>query len=76
MNNDDTLTFEEALSRLEVLVNRLEEGNLPLEESLDLFAEGIKLTKQCSKHLEQAEKQICVLLEDDNGQVVVREEEL
>ncbi|KAF1086527.1 Exodeoxyribonuclease 7 small subunit [Sporotomaculum syntrophicum] len=76
MNNNDTLTFEEALSRLEVLVNRLEEGNLPLEESLDLFAEGIKLTKHCSKHLEQAEKQIYVLLEDDNGRVVIREEEL
>lgn len=76
MNNDDTLTFEEALSRLEVLVNRLEEGNLPLEESLDLFAEGIKLTKQCSKYLEQAEKQIYVLLEEDDGQVVIREEEL
>ncbi|AGL02010.1 exodeoxyribonuclease VII small subunit [Desulfoscipio gibsoniae] len=75
MNNND-LTFEEALARLEVLVNRLEEGNLPLEESLELFAEGIKLTKQCSKHLEQAEKQISILLEGDNGQAVVREEEL
>jgi len=40
------LSFEEALERLENLVNRLEEGNMPLEESLKLFAEGIQLTKQ------------------------------
>lgn len=76
MNNDEHITFEDALERLEVLVNRLEEGNLPLEESLELFAEGIKLTKLCGKHLEQAEKQINLLLEDDSGQVVIREEEL
>lgn len=75
MSNKD-LNFEETLDRLETLVNRLEEGNLPLEESLELFGEGIKLTKQCSKLLEQAENQINLLLEDDNGQVVIREEEL
>jgi len=74
--SNDTLTFEEALNRLEVLVNRLEEGNLPLEESLELFAEGIKLTKQCSQHLNQAEKQINLLLEDEQGQLVIQEEEL
>ncbi len=74
--NKEALTFEAALARLEVLVNRLEEGNLPLDESLDLFAEGIKLTKQCGKYLDQAEKQISLLLEDDDGQVVIREEEL
>ncbi|WP_347487566.1 exodeoxyribonuclease VII small subunit [Desulfoscipio sp. XC116] len=74
--NKNAFTFEDALARLEVLVNRLEEGNLSLEESLELFAEGIKLTKQCSKHLEQAEKQISILMEDDNGQAVIREEEL
>ncbi len=74
--NKEALTFEEALARLEVLVNRLEEGNLPLEESLELFAEGIKLTKQCGRHLDQAEKQITLLLEDDNSQAVIREEEL
>jgi len=71
-----TLTFEEALNKLELLVNRLEEGNLPLEESLELFAESIKLTKQCSRHLDQAEKQINLLLEDDQEQIVIQEEEL
>lgn len=75
MNNKE-LSFEEALARLEYLVNRLEEGNLPLEESLDLFTEGIKLTKQCNKQLEEAEKQICTLVEDEEGNPVIREEEL
>ncbi|SFR02614.1 exodeoxyribonuclease VII small subunit [Desulfoscipio geothermicus] len=70
------MSFEEALARLESLVNKLEEGNLSLEESLELFAEGIKLTKQCNKQLEEAEKQICMLMEDKNGNSVIREEEL
>lgn len=74
--NNEVISFEEALARLEELVNRLEEGNLPLEESLKLFAEGINLTKKCNKHLEQAEKQISILLEDDKEQAVIREEEL
>ncbi len=70
------LSFEEALDRLENLVNRLEEGNMPLEESLKLFAEGIQLTKQCTKQLEQAEKKINLLLEDEDGNPVIKEEEL
>jgi len=70
------LTFEEALQRLEEVVNRLEEGNLPLEESLELFAEGIKLTKYCNRQLEEAEKRIGMILEDENGNPVIREEEL
>ncbi len=39
--NNENLSFEDALARLEILVNRLEEGNLPLEESLEMFVEGI-----------------------------------
>ncbi len=70
------MTFEEALQRLEEVVNRLEEGNLPLEESLELFAEGIKLTKYCNRQLEEAEKRIGMILEDENGNPVIREEEL
>jgi exodeoxyribonuclease VII small subunit len=75
MDNKE-LSFEEALARLESLVNKLEEGNLPLEESLELFAEGIKLTKQCNKQLEEAENQICILMEDKNDNPDIREEEL
>lgn len=76
MNDQKTMTFEEALGRLEELVNKLEDGNLPLEESLKLFAEGVKLTRYCSNHLEEAEKQIAVIMEDSEGNPVIREEEL
>ncbi len=75
MSGQRTPSFEEALERLEVLVNKLEEGNLPLEESLQLFAEGIQLTRQCSKKLEQAEKQIGILMEDSEGNPVIKEED-
>lgn len=75
MSDIKNMAFEEALERLEKLVNKLEEGNLPLEESLQLFAEGIQLTRQCSKKLEQAEKHINILLEDGEGNPVIKEEE-
>lgn len=70
------LSFEEALTRLEELVGKLEEGNLPLEESLQLFAEGISLTKQCTKQLEEAEKRIGILTENEDGIPMLREEDL
>jgi len=75
MSDIKSIAFEEALERLEVLVNKLEEGNLPLEESLQLFAEGIQLTRQCSKKLEQAEKQIGILVEDSEGNPAIKEED-
>ncbi len=75
MSEQKNMAFEEALERLEKLVNKLEEGNLPLEESLQLFAEGIQLTRQCSKKLEQAEKHISILMADSEGNPVIKEEE-
>lgn len=74
--DEEKLSFEEALGRLEELVNKLEDGNLPLEESLQLFAEGIKLTRYCSNYLEEAEKKIAIIMEDSQGNPVIREEEL
>lgn len=70
------VSFEKALARLEELVSKLEEGNLPLEESLELFAEGIELTKKCSRQLEAAEKQINILLEGKDGKPILQEEEI
>lgn len=55
------VTFEEALARLEEIVRDLEEGRLPLEKSLELFAEGINISKFCQASLEDAEKRIMVL---------------
>ncbi|WP_066637560.1 exodeoxyribonuclease VII small subunit [Desulfolucanica intricata] len=62
------MSFEEALSRLEEVVRKLENGQIPLEQALDLFAEGIRLSKYCAGQLNQAEKKIARLISDAEGQ--------
>jgi exodeoxyribonuclease VII small subunit len=59
--------FEEALEKLEKIVQRLEDANLPLDEALSLFEEGIKLSRFCSQKLEEAERKVEILLKDDSG---------
>jgi len=59
--------FEEALQELETIVQRLEEGNLSLDESLALFEEAIKLSRLCSQRLDEAEKKVEILLKNENG---------
>jgi exodeoxyribonuclease VII small subunit len=59
--------FEAALSRLEEIVQELEKGDLPLEQSLKFFEEGIKLSRICNKRLEDAERRVDVLLKDTGG---------
>jgi len=61
------LKFEDCLARLEQIVSRLESGNLPLEESLTIFEEGVGLARTCARYLEEAEKRIEVLVKDDAG---------
>lgn len=58
--------FEEALEELEKLVSAMEEGELSLEESLQAFEKGIKLTRDCQTALKKAEQKVQVLL-DENG---------
>ena len=60
------LTFEEALERLEDIVSQIEEGKVPLEESIEKYAEGIKLIKQCRAILDTAEKKIQLLAEGED----------
>jgi exodeoxyribonuclease VII small subunit len=57
--------FEESLQRLEVIVKEMERGDLPLEQSLKLFEEGIALSGSCRKELEEAEGKIEILLKHD-----------
>jgi len=57
-------SFETALEQLEGTVARLEEGEMPLEEALGLFESGVKLSRQCSKTLEEAERRIEILVAD------------
>ena len=59
--------FESALTELESLVTTLEDGNLSLERSLELFERGVKLSRYCHARLEEAEKRIEVLT--DQGEV-------
>jgi exodeoxyribonuclease VII small subunit len=64
--------FEAALARLEELVKELEQGDLPLEQSLKLFEEGIKLSRICNRRLEDAERRVELLLKDEAGNVVAQ----
>ncbi len=59
------LTFEQAAERLESIVNKLESGDVPLENAIDLFQEGMVLAKHCHKKLEKAEMKIDEILERD-----------
>ena len=59
--------FEQAMARLEVIVGELEKNDLPLDESLKIFEEGIRLSKSCLKILEEAEHKVEVLVQDKNG---------
>ncbi|HET7344046.1 MAG TPA: exodeoxyribonuclease VII small subunit [Methylomirabilota bacterium] len=61
------LKFEDCLARLEQIVSALEAGNLPLEESLKVFEEGITLTRHCARYLDEAERRIEILVKDDAG---------
>ncbi len=60
----EPLSFEGALERLEGTVNRLEAGEMPLEEALDLFESGVKLSRQCQETLQAAEQRIEILVAD------------
>jgi len=59
--------FEHALARLETIVTELERGELPLDESLKIFEEGVKLSKTCLKILDEAEKKVEILVQDKDG---------
>ena len=56
--------FEEALQKLEAIVAKMEEGNLPLEEALEAFEEGVKLAKYCTGKLDEAERKVEKLIRD------------
>ncbi len=55
------------MQELEKIVRRLENGDLALEESLKLFEDGVKLSRECQERLNQAERRIEILLKDEDG---------
>lgn len=67
------MDFEKKLGRLESIVEKMESGDLPLEESLKLFEEGVKLSRECNEQLSSAEQKVKILLgQNSDGSSVVQ----
>ena len=66
-------TFEKSMDRLEEIVRKIEQGNVPLEEALKLFEEGTKLADSCAKLLDQAELKILEVTKGEDGSPVETE---
>jgi exodeoxyribonuclease VII small subunit len=65
----DKVSFEKAMAELEKIVEFLEKGDLSLDESIDLFQRGVELSKLCGNRLDEVEKKISVLIEDETGEI-------
>ena len=68
---EEDMNFEDAMKALEQIANELENGELSLEQSVDKFEEGIKISKKCNEILEKAEKKISILIK--NGDEIKEE---
>ena len=67
MSKKKSEQFEEAVKRLQAIVEKLERGDLPLEQSMESFAEGMQLVQFCHQKLEEAEKKVQILTKDPQG---------
>jgi exodeoxyribonuclease VII small subunit len=67
VRNNKAPDFEEALSELEGLVERLERGDLPLDEALKTFERGVELTRHCQSSLKSAQQKVEILLKRGSG---------
>ena len=65
-------TFESSLEELERIVRELEQGELPLERSLELFEQGVALSRECQDRLNLAERRIEILMRDNQGRTTAR----
>jgi len=63
---NENIDFEQAMDELESLVDKMESGDLSLEDSLKHFEQGVKLTRQCQTALKNAEQKVSILLNEDN----------
>ena len=72
MPNDKPKSIEASLEQLELIVRELEQGELPLERSLELFEQGVKLSRECQERLNQAERRIEILMRDNQGRPAAR----
>lgn len=77
MNNPEkNKSFEESLSELEQIVQKLERGDISLEESIANFQQGIELSRYCASKLDEAEKKISILLQDEEGNLIEKDFEI
>jgi exodeoxyribonuclease VII small subunit len=70
--NSKPKNFETSLEELERIVRELEQGELTLEKSLELFEQGVKLSRECQDRLTQAERRIEILMRDSQGRATVQ----
>lgn len=66
------IKFEDALKRLEEIVDALEKGDIPLGKSLKIFEEGVRLSRLCNKMLDKADKKVEILMRSENGELEAR----
>jgi exodeoxyribonuclease VII small subunit len=72
-NEDEEIPFEKALEALETIVERLEHGDAPLDESLKMYEKGVRAFRQCRTLLDKAEKRIQLLVRDEDGSLTLRD---
>ena len=70
MQEQETVSFEENMKKLEEIAAELEKGELDLDTSVSKFEEGTKISKECNEMLEKAEKKITMLIKGEDGEVV------
>ena len=73
--NTTKMSFEEALNQLETIVKKLENGSISLDDSIQLYEEGIKLVDFCNQSIEKAEQKIALVSKDAEGNYTVTEKE-
>ena len=66
MSKKEETNFEELMEKLEEITNKLEKEQISLDESVKLFEEGMRISKQCNSKLEDAEKRITILINENN----------
>lgn len=73
---DEEMSFEDAVKMIEEIINEMENGRLPLEQSLQYFEDGIKLVKYCNTKLENYEKKITMVIEGKDGKLIEKDVEI
>jgi len=72
---ENNMTFEDAVKKIEDIIKEMENGRLPLEQSLERFEDGIKLVKLCNTKLDNYEKKITLVIEGKDGKLIEKEVE-